>query len=347
MKFELRYLTVILLLLIPLLGFLGTDSPASAGLRIASVTTPAPITTTTYLNTATTVISTTSTTVSTSFSTSVTSTSTSTTSITTFNSYTGTVSTSLTTTSISTSATGTVTSTSPIYTSAPTTVTQTTTSTSTVKIPTLCPVGLVVAGSALEPVANALRGFRNSQVMGTTAGRVFMAAFNAWYYSWAPSVSYAAAANPWFFAVLRLGVYPLIGILYASYLSYQVVSPLSAEAGAIAAGMVAASLIGLVYVAPVAYISLRLIRRRVRVFELRKMHAFPATAWFTASAFMIGAAYLSSSALMMGFATASLTLSMLTLGSILGALSLTYAHLPALNLPALAFAGKHRSRILP
>jgi hypothetical protein len=219
------------------------------------------------------------------------------------------------------------------------------TSTRTVP-PTVCPVALVVAGSALEPIANALRGFRNSQVMGTTAGRAFMATFNAWYYSWAPSVAYAAAANPWVFEALRLGVYPLIGILYASYLSYQVVSPLSAEAGAIAAGMVAASLIGLVYVAPIAYISLRLIRRRVRVFELRKVYTLPATAWFAASAFMVGAAYLSSSALLMGFATASLTLSMLSLGSILGALGLTYVHLPVLNLPALAFAAKHRSRIL-
>lgn len=108
----------------------------------------------------------------------------------------------------------------------------------------------------------------------------------------------------------------------------------------------AASLIGLVYVAPIAYISLRLIRRRVRVFELRKIHAFPATSWFAASVFMVGAAYLSSSALLMGFATASLTLSMLSLGSILGALGLTYVHLPALNLPALTFAAKHRSRIL-
>jgi hypothetical protein len=183
--------------------------------------------------------------------------------------------------------------------------------------------------------------------MGTRSGSAFMAAFNAWYYNWAPSVSYVASTNPWFFEALRVGVYPLIGILYAAYLSYVVISPLSAEAGAIAAGIVAASLIGLVYVAPVAYISFRLIKRRVRLFDLRKVHAFPATAWFVASALMIGAAYLSSSALLMGFATASLTLSTLSLGSILGVLGLRYVQLPALNLPALRFAAKRFSRALP
>lgn len=174
-----------------------------------------------------------------------------------------------------------------------------------------------------------------------------MVTFNAWYYSWAPSVAYAAATNSWFLQALRVGVYPLIGILYASYLSYLAVSPLSAEAGAIAAGMVAASLIGLVYVAPVGYISLRLIRRRGRVLTLGRMHALPASAWFAASALMIGAAYASGSALMMGLATASLTLSTLSLGSVLGVLGLTYVQFPSLNLPALAFAAKQRVRALP
>ncbi len=336
-----------MLLSVSALGVVVPNSSVSGIIGVASLTTPALTTTTTWSPTVTTGTTTTSTT--TSFSTSLQTSSTSTTTSSTqmFFSWTSTASSTSTSTATSTVYTSTQTVTTPSTStfSQPVTVTTTTTSPTTV-LPTVCPVGLVVAGSALEPIADALRGFRNSQVMGTTAGRVFMATFNAWYYSWAPSVSYAAAANPWVFEALRLGVYPLIGILYASYLSYQVVSPLGAEAGAVAAGMVAASLIGLVYVAPVAYISLRLIRRRVRVFELRKMHTLPATAWFAASAFMIGAAYVSGSALMMGFATASLTLSMLTLGSILGALSLTYVHLPALNLPALAFAAKHRSRIL-
>lgn len=166
---------------------------------------------------------------------------------------------------------------------------------------------------------------------------MFMQTFNVWYYSWAPSVTYVAATNPWFLDVLRVGVYPLMGILYASYFSYELVSPFNVEAGALTAGIVAASLIGLVYVAPVAYVSSRLVRRRARFFSLDKLHLLPASGWVAASAFMIGAAYLTGSALFMGLATASLTLSMLSLGSMLGAIGLGYVQLPFANARAMAF----------
>jgi hypothetical protein len=196
----------------------------------------------------------------------------------------------------------------------------------------------------LEPYANFLRGFRNNQIMNTTAGRVFMQTFNGWYYSWSPSVSYTAATNPWLLQVLRVGVYPLMGILYASYFSYALLSPMSAEAGAIAAGAVAASLIGLVYLAPVAYLSLRLIRRRTRFFTPKRAYLFPAYGWMGASALIIGAAYVSGSAWSMGLATASLTLSMLSVGSILGAVGLSYVQLPVANMRAMSFAAK---RLIP
>ncbi len=171
-----------------------------------------------------------------------------------------------------------------------------------------------------------------------------MQTFNGWYYSWAPSVTYFAATNPWFLDVLRVGVYPLMGILYASYYSYALLAPMSPEAGALAAGIVAASLIGLVYVAPLGYVSSRLIRRRIRSFRLQKVHLFPASGWVAASAFMIGAAYLSGSALFMGLATASLTLSMLSLGSILGAVGLSHVQLPFANMRAMTFAVR---RLIP
>jgi len=173
-----------------------------------------------------------------------------------------------------------------------------------------------------------------------------MQTFNGWYYSWAPSVTYAASANPWFLDALRVGVYPLIGILYASYFSYAAVSPFSAEAGALAAGVVAASLIGLIYVAPIAYVCTRLIRRRAGLFRAKKMHMFPALGWMSASALMVGAAYLSASAWLMGVATASLTLSFLSTVSIFGALALNSIQLPLANLYAMAFAAKRMTRSL-
>ncbi|MGD0688931.1 MAG: hypothetical protein ABSA50_04085 [Candidatus Bathyarchaeia archaeon] len=209
-----------------------------------------------------------------------------------------------------------------------------------------CPVAFATSGTPLEPYANFLRGFRNNQIQNTTAGRMFMQTFNGWYYSWAPSVTYAAAKNSLFLDVLRVGVYPLIGILYAAYFSYAVVSPISAEAGVLAAGVVAASLIGLVYIAPVAYVSLRLVRRRTKFLTLAKAHLLPAYGWVAASALMIGFAYVSGSALLMGLGTASLTLSMLSVGSFLGALALTSAQFPVVNLHAKAFAVRRMARPL-
>jgi len=173
-----------------------------------------------------------------------------------------------------------------------------------------------------------------------------MQTFNAWYYGWAPSVTYAASRNGWFLDVLRVGVYPLIGILYAAYFSYAIVSPISAEAAALTAGVVAASLIGLVYVAPVAYVCLRLVRRRTKFLIPAKAHVLPASGWVAASALMISAAYLSGSALLMGLGTASLTLSMLSVGSLLGALAFTSVQFPAVNLHAMVFAVRRMARPL-
>jgi hypothetical protein len=175
---------------------------------------------------------------------------------------------------------------------------------------------------------------------------MFMQTFNAWYYSWAPSLTYAAASNGLVLDVLRAGVYPLMGILYAAYFSYTVVSPISAEAGALAAGVVAASLIGLVYVAPVAYVSLRLVRRRTKFLTPAKAYMLPASGWVAASASMISAAYLSGVALLMGLGTASMTLSMLSVGSLLGARALTSIQFPVVNLHAKVFGVRRMVRPL-
>ena len=161
-----------------------------------------------------------------------------------------------------------------------------------------------------------------------------MTLFNGWYYSWAPTVARAAASNPWFKDALRVGVVPLFGILYASYFSYLVVAPLSSEAGALLAGAVAASLIGLAYVAPVVWVGVRLLGLSRRLSGLRRLGAVPAVAWVAANGSLIGLAYLSGSGLLTGFATASLTLSMLSLGSAVGTLVM-----PSLKLPITSFAG--------
>lgn len=138
----------------------------------------------------------------------------------------------------------------------------------------------------------------------------------------------------------------MIGILYASYYSYALVSPLSAEAGAILAGVVAASLIGLVYVAPVAYLGARLLRRRIQFSNLRRVHRFFAAGWLAASVLIISSAYLSGYAWLMGLGTASLTLSMLSLSGILGARVLASVQMPIANQYAFTFISRRMARML-
>ena len=349
-----RFPILVLLLLGGLLSLLAFSAPSAnvgvlaTGISSQTTFTTPPLITSSSTSTVTSITTTTTTTLASSTSFSSTSTTTTTTTTSSSFSYTSTRTLSLTSTSTTSSTTITVpytltqvqTSISSVARSTSTfTLTSATTSAS---FPT-CPVALATTGTPLEPYANFLRGFRNNQVQNTTAGRVFMQAFNGWYYSWAPSVSYEAASNPPLLALLRVGVYPLIGILYASYFSYVLVSPFGVEAGALAAGVVAASLIGLVYVAPVAYVTARLIQRRLR-FQAKGIYLLPAAEWISVSAVMLAAAYLAGSAWLMALGTANLTLSMLATGSLLGARAWAFVQLPLANLHGIMFAAKRLNR---
>jgi hypothetical protein len=199
----------------------------------------------------------------------------------------------------------------------------------------------------LEPLADGLRGFRNSQIMRTQAGYDFMVTFNAWYYSWAPSVARLSVTNQWFADALRVGLVPLFGILYAADYTYAAMAFVNPELGAITAGIVAASLIGLVYVAPVTYVSMRVLRLQRKLAKIRSVHASPLLGWLGLSAAMILAAYVSGSSMLMGLATASLALSTLSLGCLTGTKALSLVQLPTTNIPALVMALKQMSRRFP
>jgi len=83
-------------------------------------------------------------------------------------------------------------------------------------------------------------------VLKTTAGSAFMQVFNAWYYSFSPSVAQFIASNDPIRAPIRVMLYPLLGVLGLSSLVYSLFSG-APEFGVVMAGLVASSLIGLVY----------------------------------------------------------------------------------------------------
>lgn len=357
MKSKLKEIGFAMVLCLAILGaFAASNSSAAASLGLDAqcpgitgcVTTPSLYSSTSYSYTATTATS--STLTSSTFSTSISSSTTTTTATTTstFWSYTSTISTTLTTTSYSTSYTGTSSSTNTNWITVPTTTTTASTYTNLVTVKgtpiPACPIAYAIDGSPLESYADVLRGFRNNSIQNTTAGREFMLTFNTWYYSWAPSLSYSASNNPWLFKAVQTGVYPLIGVLYASYYSYNLVTPLNAEAGALTAGIVAASLIGAVYLAPCTYLAFRMIKRHRRVFVSRQV-TMSSAFWFAGSVLTCALAYVTGSGVLLAFATSSIVISTLSLGSIVGSRVLTFAQLPTASIVHAIFLSKRFSKL--
>ena len=355
-KLKTRDLIVALVLMVGLLAaVMATNSNTNLAVATQTcgingcVSTPYLSSSTSYDYTGTSVFSvtSTSTTVSTSISSSTTTTTATTTS--TSWSYTSTISTTETTTSFSTVYTNTQSSVNTYVSTIPTTTTSYSTYTNLVTqqgIVTNCPITYVTNGNRLQPYAQFLRNFRDNQIENTTAGRTFLTTFNAWYYSWAPALTYSAATNPWVYRLVQVGVFPLMGILYASYYSYGLAAPISPEVGAMTAGVVAASLIGLAYVAPVAYLTSRLLKRRIRL-SLSTRSLAPTSIWLTASTLLLMAAYATNSTTALAFGTVNLVLSALSAGSLAGTKMLTEIRMPSANPATMALLLRRYAKTLP
>jgi peptide/nickel transport system substrate-binding protein len=165
-------------------------------------------------------------------------------------------------------------------------------------------------GSSLSPQVQALRNFRDELVLKTFAGRQFMKAFNAWYYSFSPSVASIVSKSPPLAGLVRILIYPLIGILQVAS-KVHTISSLNSELGVMITGFVASSLIGLVYDAPWITVLLVTMKKRRR-FEMKLYYLVPFAGAWVASLLMIGVAMLFITELLMMLATVAYVL--LTLG---------------------------------
>jgi hypothetical protein len=123
--------------------------------------------------------------------------------------------------------------------------------------PSGCLIATAAFGSELTPQVQFLRGFRDNHILSTASGSSFMTVFNSWYYSFSPQVADYERQQPWLQQGVRVAIYPLLGILQAAEKAYTVVP---GEYGSITAGLVASSLIGGVYFAPIA-LSIRQVRK--------------------------------------------------------------------------------------
>src|SRR5208282_6654826 len=121
-------------------------------------------------------------------------------------------------------------------------------------LPTNCPMSYATSGSELAPLVQRLRIFRDQSIMKTLPGRAFMMLFNSWYYSFSPHVASYVTMHQTQRTLLKDAMYPLIAVLYASYCAYLLMAPLSSDLGAMLAGVIAGSLLGLIYLAPIGYV---------------------------------------------------------------------------------------------
>jgi len=172
-----------------------------------------------------------------------------------------------------------------------------------------CIIATATYGSELAPEVYFLRLFRDRSVQSTFAGSQFMNVFNAWYYSFSPTVAEHVKTNMALRNVAKAVIYPLIGTLYLAQWSYSALS-FAPELGIFVAGLVASSLIGIVYFAPITALATELARRkRLSISVANKPFAI---AWIASAALILSAELSALPGLMM-VATAAFVLSTIAL----------------------------------
>ena len=126
-----------------------------------------------------------------------------------------------------------------------------------------CVIATAAYGSELAAPVQFLRNFRDNDVNQTNLGHNFLSAFNAWYYSWAPSIARVEAGNSELRAGVRVAIIPLLGALFISSTIFNLGRSLNPEAAILIAGLVASTILGLVYLTPIALITQRALKRRI------------------------------------------------------------------------------------
>lgn len=121
-----------------------------------------------------------------------------------------------------------------------------------VEAPRKCVIATATYGSELSPKVQVLRSFRDEVVMSSFAGRQFMKAFNRFYYGWSTPIAMFLEEHDSIRGLFKVLLYPLIEILDAVNRVYRILS-FNTEVGVIFSGILASSLIGIVYLSPLVY----------------------------------------------------------------------------------------------
>jgi M6 family metalloprotease-like protein len=120
-------------------------------------------------------------------------------------------------------------------------VTTPTTSTTEPETPS-CIIATSAFGSTMAPEVTYMRLVRDKMIGSTRVGRELINGFNAFYYSWSPSLAQAVAPNSVLRAIFRALLLPLVWTVHVAEASFTVVSDLtgSADLASMTAFLVAA-----------------------------------------------------------------------------------------------------------
>jgi hypothetical protein len=189
--------------------------------------------------------------------------------------------------------------------------------------PKPCIIATATFGSEVSSAVQFLRNFRDGLVLSTKAGSAFMEVFNAWYYSFSPSVAGFIAGNDPLRAPVRVLLYPLLGILGVSTLAYSMLSGVP-ELAVVVTGLVASSLIGLVYLTIPVLVAMRafLKRRRFRITGLAK----GAAALLAVALALLAAGEVAESFLLLAVGGSVVVLTCLVAAPIVAALAMLGSH---------------------
>jgi hypothetical protein len=168
-----------------------------------------------------------------------------------------------------------------------------------------CLIATAAFGNELAPQVQQLRLFRDGIALKTYAGSSFMQVFNAWYYSFSPSVADYERQSHWLQSAVRTVIYPLLGILALSTSVHDTLA-FNGELGIVAAGLTASSLVGLLYFAPLSA-ALGIANRKGQ-WNMLKAGIILACSW-AASIAAIAVAELAAIEVVMMFGTSLLVLS--------------------------------------
>ena len=123
-----------------------------------------------------------------------------------------------------------------------------------------CLIATATFDSPLSPQVQQLREFRQGNIYSTASGTQFMTAFNAWYYSFSPVVANFIDDHPSTKPPMRIILTPLMGILTLAKMSFTALTD-HPDIAVIVTGLVASTLIGIIYAFPVLLVLLLVIRK--------------------------------------------------------------------------------------